>query len=204
MRTELLPPSRFVEEMERHWTEKLGNVSSEALRRTWHQMASCFAKHIMSHDEPELQGEWTILSPPTGSGKTQGTIIYCSMLTELRDHPGVLIVTRRKADADDIARQINDVSGKDCAFAYHTDSKKDIKITELEQWPVLVITHRAYELALDFLGAEGTIESTWRYFHAFNNGGNFDFDKFFNEGNRRKLVVVDSQECWGAGPIDKF
>ncbi len=195
MRTKLIPPSHFVEEMERHWTERLGNVSSEALRRTWLQMAVYFAKHILSHDQKDLREEWTILSPPTGSGKTQGTIVYCSMLADFEpdEHPGVLIVTRRKADANDIARQINEYSGKVCAFAYHSDSKKGIKITDLEQWPVLVITHRAYELALDFLGAEGTIESTWRYFHAFNNGGNFDFDKLFEEGNRRKLVVVD--EC---------
>jgi predicted Rdx family selenoprotein len=180
--TAMISPIHFVEAMARHWTERLANVSSEALRKVWHQLAATFGKNIYSHDNPDQARQWTVLQPPTGSGKSQGTVVYCSMLSRYPDemHPGVLIVTRLKADADSMARQINDLSGKDVAVAYHSDSKRLIDIADLRNWPVLVITHRAYELALDYLGQDGSIQQTWPLFHSWNEEG-------------RKLVVID--EC---------
>lgn len=185
----LISPIHFVDRMEKHWAQNLANVSSEPLKQVWHQLARVFGQHILSHEEPEQAKQWTILQPPTGSGKTQGTIVYCWMLSEQPPewHPGVLIVTRLIAEADGIADKINEMSGRQVAVAYHSESKKGISIDELEQWPVLVITHRAYELALDHLGAEGTIQKTWPYFHAFSNG---TFDSL---GGTRKLVIID--EC---------
>ena len=143
-----------------HWTEELKNVSSEALRKVWRQLASTFSYYTQDRG-PDKQ--WTILQPPTGSGKTQGTVIYCSMLARLPigEHPGVLIVTRLKADASQIAHDINRISGKNTAVAYHTDTKEEVKISDLCESPVVVITHRAYELALDFLGEDGVIQQTW-------------------------------------------
>lgn len=109
------------------------------------------------------------------------------MLSELpvNEHPGALIVTRLKTDADQIAEQINRLSKKSVAVAHHTDS--NTKLTELGEWPVLVITHRAYELALDFLGQDGTIQQTWPFFHQWGSPVQEFCDR------KRKLVIID--EC---------
>jgi hypothetical protein len=175
----MIEPKVFTKEMEYHWTKRLGNVSSEALRKVWYQQAQVFGYYGIGNSH---RNEWTILQPPTGSGKTQGTIVYCSMLTPrvAKDlHPGVLIVTRLKNDANQIAEQINEFSGnKDEAFAYHSGSKEQLKITDLKNYPVLVITHRAYELALDLLGQDGSIQQTWPFFYNWENGN-------------RRLVVID-------------
>ena len=189
-KTALISPIQFVRTMEKHWTENLENVSSEALRRVWQQLATTFGRHILAHQNPEQAKQWTVLQPPTGSGKTQGTIVYCSILSRQAgdNHPGVLIVTRFKVQADIIAEKINELSGMKAAVAYHSGTKSQIPIDQLEMWPVLVITHRAYELALDHLGAEGTIQKTWPFFHAFNGNGSFG-----SIGGTRKLVVID--EC---------
>jgi hypothetical protein len=174
----LISPMHFAMEMEKHWTDHLGNISSEALRKVWMQLAGTFGSHIGSISPFE---RWTILQPPTGSGKTQGTIVYCSMLSRLNreNHPGVLIVTRRIDDANQIAEQINKLSGKtDEAVAYHSDNK--ISLDTLSSFPVLVICHRAYEQAMDAMTEEGSkIQHTWPHFYSWQNW------------TGRKLVVID-------------
>ena len=174
----MIDSREFTKEMEKYWSEKLGNVPSEALRKVWFQLAKVFGRYAIGQS---YRDEWTVLQPPTGSGKTQGTIVYCSMLPKVAgdSHPGVLIVTRLKTDADQISDQINELSGnKDEAFAYHSDTKEKLKITDLKNYPVLVITHRAYELALDLLGQDGSIQQTWPYFYDWKD-------------NNRRLVVID-------------
>ncbi len=176
-----IPPEAFVQTMEQRWTEELGNVTSESLRQTWKQLAEAFNFNISSHDDAESRNRWLVVQPATGTGKTQGAITYCLMLSELAFdwlHPGALIVTRLIEDANQIATQINELVGREVALAHHSDS--GTKLMALGAWPVLVITHKAYELALDFLGQEGTIQQTWPFFHEYNGG-------------RRKLVVID--EC---------
>ncbi len=119
----MILPKVFVKEMEQHLTKDLGNVSSEALRQVWYQQARKFGYYTIGNSHID---KWTVLQPPTGSGKTQGTIVYCSMLSRINKdlHPGALIVTRLKTDADQIAEKINEPSGnKEEAFAYHSDTK---------------------------------------------------------------------------------
>lgn len=174
----LISPMDFAKEMERYWVDHLGNISSEALRKVWMQIAGTFGSHIGGFCDFE---RWTVLQPPTGSGKTQGTIVYCSMLSRLNreNHPGVLIVTRRIDDANQIAAQINKLSGNtDEAVAYHSDNKIDLET--LSTFPVLVICHRAYEQAMDAMTEEGsTIQHTWPHFYNWRGLDN------------RKLVVID-------------
>jgi hypothetical protein len=170
----------FVAAMEQHWTTELRNVSSPALRQVWGQMGGVFNRHIAAHNNPFEEGRWTVLQPPTGSGKSQGTVVYCAMLSALLEeqHPGVLIVTRLKDDADAMAAQINHMSKRRVAAAFHSSATSNL--ADLWQYPVLVVTHRAYELALDHLGQSASIRQTWPYFH--------------NRGDTtRALVVID--EC---------
>lgn len=177
----IIETNAFIQTMDKHWTETLGNISSTNLHKAWIQIASAFNSHIESHDNPNAVDTWTVLSPPTGSGKSQGTAVYCSMLSKLplHDRVGTLIVTRLKTDADSMANTINTLAGKQAAIAFHTDSK-DIPLSDLWQFDVVVITHKAYELALDKLGSHGQIQQTWGFFHQYGN-----------EGNSRKLVVID-------------
>ena len=173
----MIDPREFTNEMEKYWSRKLGNVPSEALRKVWFQQAKVFGRYAIGVTHRD---EWTVLQPPTGSGKTQGTIVYCSMLPKVAgdSHPGVLIVTRLKTDADQIAEQINALSEEKQAVAYHSGTKDRLKITDLKKHPVLVITHRAYELALDLLGQDGRIQQTWSFFYDWKD-------------KNRRLVVID-------------
>lgn len=179
--------NEFVRAMTSHWTNSLGNVCSRNLQKAWRQIGEAFNAHIESHDNPKSASKWTVLSPPTGSGKSQGTAVYCSLLSRIpiEKRVGALIVTRLKVDADAMAATINTLTGKQSAKAFHTDAK-DVSITDLWMWDVLVITHKAYELALDKLGSHGQIQQTWDFFHSYSADVNDVLNK-----TTRKLVVID-------------
>ncbi len=176
-----IAPAEFVGAMQDHW-ERLGNVPSDALRAAWLQLAEAFGQHVEAHGDPDRATEWTVLQPATGAGKSQGTAVYCGLLARFETtatHPGVVIVTRLKADADGMADTINRIAGKaGYALAYHSDAKGPGVLESLRTFPVLVITHRAYELALDHLGQGSTVRQTWPYFHDWGVGA-------------RRLVVID-------------
>ena len=108
-----IDPELFASRIEAHWTDELGNIGSKALRATWRQIAEYFNTHIRNHDTDDSR-KWYALSPPTGSGKTEGTIIYCSMLAKFEnyEHPGVMIVTRRIEDAEKIGQRVNQFGGR--------------------------------------------------------------------------------------------
>ena len=90
-------PQDFVTAMDHHWRTHLDNVSSDNLRLIWRQLAETWNAKIMAAEtDPEDYARWKILQPSTGTGKTQGLALYCSMLPGLYDAPGVLIVTRLK------------------------------------------------------------------------------------------------------------
>ena len=168
-------PFDFVQAMNRHWTKTLKNASSFALREVWHQMAEAF-NHQIHMETHSTDGRWQILKPATGTGKSQGLSVYCSML-ELQRHPGVLIVVRQICQADELADTINGLAVQQVAFARHSDNK--ISMDDLSQIPVAIITHQAYRLALDAISrGEETEQSAFHQFHRFRDG-------------RRKLVVID-------------
>jgi hypothetical protein len=168
-------PQSFVNQMVDHWSKNLENVPNESLKAAWHQIASVFTRHIQNHDKQESVKEWTVLSPPTGSGKTESIVVYCSMLSERSpsDHPGVLVVTRQIDDCDKIAERINRYGSNITAIAYHSKVSDRINMKELRRWPVVVITHKQYEMALDFLGQEVRIEQTWSHLHEYDRNSQF-------------------------------
>jgi len=191
----MIPPSVFTQKMQEQW-KQFGNIPSPALTQAWKQQCEVFTEAIrLSAQErntspfDDIDGAdtvWKILQPPTGAGKTLGTIVYATLLGLLprEYHPGVLVVTRLIQDADLIAEQINELSrsylgeADKVAVSYHSENKKLHKLTDLADYPVLVITHRAYVLALDSLDNNSKIEETWKYFYEFYNG-------------QRGLVVID-------------
>ena len=176
-----ISPYHFVTAMDRHWTTVLKNASSEGLRQVWQQLASTYGLQIMQHDNADASTQWQILQPPTGSGKTEGTMIYCSMLSTypLNAHPGVLLVTRLKAEADNLAAKINQLTGRsDYAFSYHSDKNTENVLNTLKNYPVLIITHSAYQRAFGLLTDNSCPRQTYPLFHAWQDTG-------------RMLVVID-------------
>jgi co-chaperonin GroES (HSP10) len=138
-------PDAFMKEMSDHWTINLKNTASLKLKAMWKGMAETFNQSIQ---DSAFEGaeQWKVLQPPTGSGKTQGLIVYLSMLAKESPEVGALIVVRLKAQADDIVNQINTKVGRSVAIAKHSGNK--VSIVEAEERQILVITHQAYENSL--------------------------------------------------------
>lgn len=167
-------PAAFVAAMRRHWEGPLRNTASPRLEAVWYLMAKTFNAQIAHHGVPS-ETPWKVFKPETGTGKSQGLAVYCSMLPAV-DHPGVLVVTRMKVQADDLAATINGLAGSDVALAYHTDNR--VPVETLAHHPVLIITHKAYELGLDAVNRGQPEASAWEQFHKWSLTG-------------RKLVVID-------------
>ena len=182
-----IEPEAFMKQMDWHWTKELGNVSNEPLKRSWHKLAELFRDQILGDGDEERRTQWKVYFPPTGSGKTEGTMLYSAMLGHFDDqqHPGVLIIVRLIEDCSKIASRINEhvvkygyrQNGTGYAIDYHTENKS-VAETELKDYPVLVITHEAYRRALDSLGGNPSIRNTWKVFHSYRD-------------TNRKLLVID-------------
>src|SRR4051794_36760646 len=97
--------------MSHHW-EEMGNHASHPLRQTWKGMASIYNRRLAE----QFNDRWDVLALPTGSGKTQSLALYCSML-EHESHPGVIIVTPLREQADSICMQINKFASAEIAVA---------------------------------------------------------------------------------------
>lgn len=195
----MVEPTVFVSAMTEHWQTTLGNVASAELQDVWRQMASTFNRQIINHGTPEGD-RWKVLQPATGTGKSQGLAVYCSLLSrntlmkpntgieELDEgisalpHPGVLIVTRLIEQANEVANTINQLTGKMVAVAAHSDNR--VPASELKTYPVVVITHAAYENGLDAVnrtaGDQGAARAalSWETYHAWGD-------------SVRKLTVID-------------
>lgn len=166
-------PQEFVATMETRWTEKLGNKGSSKLRELWAIIAQTFNRSIK--DSQSIDSKWRVLNPPTGSGKSQGTAVYCSLLAKHNqansEKIGVLIVTRLIDDANGMASLINELSGSEVAIANHSDVKLSAEI--IKSFDILVVTHASYLKSLEDI--EG---------HKWSNMINWE------HGNR-KLTVID-------------
>jgi hypothetical protein len=173
-------PEAFHQRMRERWTTTLGNVYTPKLGMQWTELASVFNQHVAAHDDPTARERYTVINAALGAGKTQGTIVYCAMLAEAfadEQQPGVLIVTRRINEANEIEAAINELAGRRFAFAYHSEvTVRAVKPSDLAQFPVLILTHRGYQLALDRMAREGT--GRWPEFARFGSGD-------------RKLNVID-------------
>ncbi len=133
-------PLGFVEAMTHHWQTK-ENTASPALQHSWGQLAETLNAHIAGSNSHR----WSVLHPPTGTGKSLGLELYCSRLPQ-ENHPGVLIIVRLKKQADEMADNINALAGAKVAIATHTDSTHDS--AEEYNSPILIATHSAYSHAM--------------------------------------------------------
>lgn len=136
----------FIERMTAHWTTKLGLAPSAALIRGWLQLEQATTQ-IRSGPKP-----WQVVQLPTGTGKTEALKVLCSIQDPV-SHPGILIVTKFKTEADVIAQDINALAGWPMARSAHSGTPA--ADTDVRFIPVLVTTHEAYRLALRGSGKDG-------------------------------------------------
>lgn len=150
-------PIHFAEAMRTHW-EALGNSSSDKLMQQWRGMGNAFSRAVLigagKHFDGQEHGQWQVLQPPTGTGKTQGACVYASLVAKQNRHlrpdfdeTGILIVSPFVTDTEAIADAINRLAGFECALARHSGKRASRK--EMAQRDVLVITHKAYISALE-------------------------------------------------------
>lgn len=178
----VVAPAKFVEAMSEHWQCKLKNTPNEPLKKAWWQMAYAFNRQIVGIGLDEIPAEdqlkeWTVLPLPTGTGKTQGLSLYCSMLPK-GQHPGVLIITRLTKEADKLKANINKLAKKNIAVSAHSKKKKKVTAEQMQAAPVLIITHQAFGNALEAVANDDMIKSNWDSFVSWKGGS-------------RKLTVVD-------------
>lgn len=174
----LVPPQDFAVRMEQHWVNTLKLISSPALLQQWTVTATTFQQAITDTINKSVT-PWRVLQPPTGSGKTQGAIVYAAMQAELNaasEHNpvGILIVTRLIAEANKIAEEINSHAGRAAAVSHH--SAKPATPEEIHSADVLVVTHQAYVNATE--GLSNHQPDRWQLFMAWRGG-------------RRLLTIID-------------
>lgn len=165
-------PEKYVKSMASMWS-RYGMTPNPALQRAWKVMAETLNRHVRG----EASEEWSVLGLPTGTGKTQGLAMYCA---SLQQQPGILIITRFKDAANELAETINSLAEAEIAHARHGDNK-GLSIDRLAEFPVLIATHSAYSRVLGGVAdseAEGKLPWSWPMYHHWKQG-------------TRALVVID-------------
>ena len=195
MQTTKLPnvisPVYFAEAMAEYWTTRLGNTTSPKLEDVWRSMGNEFGLAIFDSYgiAPQFYTSvttqsgakpWRILQPPTGSGKTQGTALYCAMVgrSNLR-HPtpvGILVVVRLIEQAKDMVRTINELAGSEVAFAHH--SEQPLTPEQMRKAHILVITQAALVKAF-----EGLVKDKFTKWHNF---------AWWSHGKRGLLIIDEA------------
>ena len=177
----LVSPQDYSVRMRKHWSETLKMPMPPALIDVHLLMAEQFQRQIINNATSEEGSASVVLPLPTGSGKTQGTCLYASMQADLNADAtenlkpvGMVIITRLIEDADAIAKQINELSGRAVAVAHHTKNKADT--VDVFNSDVLVICHQA------FLNAA----KDW----SVQDRGRWDRISQWRGGTRR-LVIID-------------
>lgn len=168
--------NNFIHRMRTHWTTALKLHANPALEAGWQQLADALSAISNTLD----CNQWQVLQLPTGAGKTQALVMACSM-PKPEQHPGTLIVTRFKDEADRIAKEINNEAGADIARAVHTDAVATNEA--IRQSPVLIITHSAYREALR-TQADGELHCS-----------KMDLYRNWHKG-ARKWVIIDEHLDW--------
>ncbi|GAA0007258.1 DEAD/DEAH box helicase family protein [Bradyrhizobium diazoefficiens] len=176
----LVPPQTFVDRFAHHWTKQFDMPASEPLRKLWRIMANTYQQSIIATAQGQLT-RWRVLRPPTGSGKTMGAVVYSGIQAELNasvtdgiQPVGIMIVTRLKAQVDEVVSDINAYVGRRAAIADHTDHRATPE--QLNDSDIVVITHEAYTRANKTLS--GVKAERWKRLTRWRGG-------------QRLLTIVD-------------
>ncbi|TGP82075.1 hypothetical protein EN870_07620 [bacterium M00.F.Ca.ET.227.01.1.1] len=163
----------FTKQMNSHWKQSLGQAGSNALTKGWQQLAQT----ICSRNTDPVR--WQVVQLPTGSGKTEALKVLCSMQDHIQ-HPGALIVTKFREEADKLAKGINSLAGWPMARPAHQNAPATND--QLAFTPVVVTTHAAYRLALLEIADNGLTDKSNRLLGYY--------------GGKRDWVVIDEAFDW--------
>jgi hypothetical protein len=78
----LVSSKEFTERMDQRWSQGLYLSSSPALKTLWGIMADTFRTATINSINGVAASPWSILQPPTGSGKTRGACVFAAMQAE--------------------------------------------------------------------------------------------------------------------------
>lgn len=175
----LVSPQAYLDRMTQLWSQPpFSMATTPALLGGWRVMADHYRSVSLNNLSDDAQKPSFVLPLPTGSGKTEGTCVYAALQAqENLNHPsplGVLIVTRRIADADKVADKINTLAGRPVAVAHHSESKHSVDA--VTEYDVLVITHQAFMNAAEAFGAHE--HERWNTLYFWSRG-------------TRPLIIVD-------------
>lgn len=159
--------------MNSHWKQSLELTGSNALTEGWQQLAQA----ICSRNTDPVR--WQVVQLPTGSGKTEALKVLCSM-QDVIQHPGALIVTKFREEANKLAEGINKLAGWPMARPVHQNAPATND--QLAFAPVVITTHAAYRLALLEIADTGLTDKSNRLlgYH----------------GGKRDWIVIDEAFDW--------
>lgn len=175
---EAVPPDGFVEEMTACFKEH-DLPASPALQLMWAGLARVLNDEIVGRQSVEGNPTLTTVQFPPGTGKTLGLIRYCALLSQCpkENHPGVLIACKLIEDVDKTAAEINRLCApNDIAVPFHSENETSLK--SLASYPVVVTTHRTYQLSGSTKIAKYGYQPIEHDLNAWSGG-------------RRGLVVID-------------
>jgi hypothetical protein len=177
----------FRREMERLWAER-GCHTVDSLPEEWCRILRIFNDALVAnyhHRGPTTR----IYAGQLGLGKSMSAQVALATLAAYFHKAvqnmhgqgvGGILVVERVEMAEEAVRTINNsyrrISGcnDDCAITKH--SKNNVQFSDLEEHPILVITHEAYRISLNRLAEHK--HGTWNSYTTFRGG-------------RRLLTIVD-------------
>jgi len=200
-----LSPDFFVSEMRFHWVYNLENVSTTNLETMWRAVCVTFNSLL----EAKQGDAWPVLSPPTGSGKSQSSCLYSALLALYTDD-GVLFTTRLIDQCEIVVADINAMAefhfkryskvlewkGPVAITAHSKQGSAKPDPMQIDKSPVLVVTHahmvNAYKEAL----AEGVDGK----FNVMTQWTEIDEDGTLRKGKARIRITDETP----AGLIEHF
>lgn len=162
----------YISRMKQVWAAR-NLTPSDALIESWKQL------ELAIQNVQDQVPYWQVMQWPTGTGKTTAVAVLLSLLENSIDHPGILIVTKYRAEANELQSSVNQLSGWNQARAFHTGTN-DLT-GDLALAPVLIITHASYELALKEL--------------CRGNPARYDQITGFQHG-KRSWIIIDEAFPW--------
>lgn len=200
-----LCPEFFVVEMLWRWVRDLNNIATNKLEKLWFVEAETFNRLISAKPEDP----WLILSPETGTGKTEGSCVYAA-LSAIYPDTGILFTTRLTSQCDAVVKNIKDIVSNHCArnprsrgclnlprpiaVTIHSDQKPvdTPSAADIHNAPCLVITHeRMSRTYKEVLENEGT----------FNDRG---LERFSEISKWRKGTRIRITDEAPSGLVEQF
>ena len=130
-------PELYRSTMESHWINNLRQIKADGMDSNWHIFASTM-NSIVCDNQDSKRSTAHIIPMATGESKTQGSIVYLSILPA---QVKAMMVVRLNVDALSVEEQINNLGGD--AVAYN--STVDVEIADAAKYQVVIVSHEFFK-----------------------------------------------------------